>query len=82
MENSKQLAGAGVPRVGSLARVRQRLYLLEDVRPSVEPGDSPLVGSAAGRDKIRQERTSRRRRQMREDPADLAPANFGTLALT
>lgn len=32
-----------LPAVGTLARVRQRLYLVEGVQPPVNPGDSPLV---------------------------------------
>ncbi|HEY6341964.1 MAG TPA: DISARM system SNF2-like helicase DrmD [Bryobacteraceae bacterium] len=40
----------GLPQVGSLARVRQRLYLVESIRPPVEPGDSPLVSLACVED--------------------------------
>jgi hypothetical protein len=34
---------ANLSKIGTLARVRQRLYLVENVRPTVEPGDSALV---------------------------------------
>ncbi len=37
---------AGLPQIGTLARVRQRLYLVEDVRLLTAPGDSALVSLA------------------------------------
>ncbi|HEY7335046.1 MAG TPA: DISARM system SNF2-like helicase DrmD [Bryobacteraceae bacterium] len=40
----------GLPEVGQLARVRQRLYLVENVSAPVEPGDSALVGLACVED--------------------------------
>ncbi len=41
---------ANLPKIGTLARVRQRLYLVENVRPPVEPGDSALVSLACVED--------------------------------
>jgi superfamily II DNA or RNA helicase len=41
---------AKVPEIGTLARVRQRLYLVENVRQGVEPGDSALVSLACVED--------------------------------
>ena len=41
---------AALPQIGTLAWVRQRLYLVENVRQPVEPGDSALVSLACVED--------------------------------
>jgi superfamily II DNA or RNA helicase len=50
IEEEKRAAASVLPRIGTLARVRQRLYLVESVRPPVEPGESALVSLACVED--------------------------------
>jgi superfamily II DNA or RNA helicase len=50
VENTSTVIPTGLPQIGTLARVRQRLYLVEDVRLPVEPGDSALVSLACVED--------------------------------
>lgn len=49
-ESTTVAVPAGLPQIGTLARVRQRLYLVENVRQPITPGDSALVSLACVED--------------------------------